>query len=239
MERVLREDKLLETAERLQKRIAKLFPESGLTQIAAEIVQITREAMARAERIRRPDLLLRGGLAFLALLAVAGVVKHFSSYNDSQTALRELLQFMDATKGAAAFMTGAAIFLVTLEVRLKRRRALRAIHELRAMAHIIDMHQLTKDPDRLGRKDEPLLVGAKVMDADLMGRYLNYCTELLAIVSKIGQLYVQDFPDSTAQSAVDHFESLATNLSEKIWQKIMILDRIRAAEGEEQASGEA
>ena len=143
------EDKLLETAERLQKRIAKLFPDSGLTQIAGEIVQITREAMARAEKIRRPDLLLRGGLALLALLAVAGVVKHFYSYNDSQTALRDLMQFMDTTKGAAAYMAGAAIFLVTLEVRLKRRRALKAIHE-RRYGYIIDSTSLP-DPDRLGR----------------------------------------------------------------------------------------
>ena len=28
-----------------------------------------------------------------------------------------------------------------------RKRALAAIHELRAMAHIVDMHQLTKDPE--------------------------------------------------------------------------------------------
>jgi hypothetical protein len=62
-----------------------------------------------------------------------------------------------------------------------------------------------------------------------MGRYLHYCTELLAIISKIGQLYVQDFPDATAVTSVDHFESLATGLSSKIWQKLMVLDRIRAA----------
>lgn len=66
------------------------------------------------------------------------------------------------------------------------------------------------------------------MDADAMGRYLHFCTELLAVVSKIGQSYVQDFPDATAQTAVDHFESLATGLSNKIWQKLMILDRIRS-----------
>ena len=47
-------------------------------------------------------------------------------------------------------------------------------------------------------------------------------------MSKIGQLYVQDFPDSAAVTAVDHFEGLATGLSNKIWQKLMILDRIRS-----------
>lgn len=234
MERVLREDKLLETVERLRKRISKPFPDSGLSQVAGEIVQITREAMERAASIRQPNLLLRGGLALLAILALLGVAQHFFG-KDFKTALDELVQFMDTTKGAAAYMAGAAIFLVTLEVRLKRRRALKAVHELRAMAHIIDMHQLTKDPDRLGQKAEPLMVGGQVMDAAMMSRYLNYCTELLAIISKIGQMYVQDFPDAIALTAVDHFENLATNLSEKIWQKIMILDRIRAEEEDEES----
>src|SRR5262249_26858904 len=112
--------------------------------------------------------------------------------------------------------------------RPKRRRAPQAVYELRAMAHLIDMHQVIKDPDRFGPPTQPIIVSGKPMDADAMGRYLHFCTELLAVVSKIGQLYVQDFPDATAQTAVDHFEGLATGLSSKIWQKLMILDRIRS-----------
>ena len=45
-------------------------------------------------------------------------------------------------------LVGAGVFfLMTLETRVKRRRALEAIRELRAIAHIVDMHQLTKDPE--------------------------------------------------------------------------------------------
>ena len=36
---------------------------------------------------------------------------------------------------------------------------------------------------------------------------------------------MQSFPDSQALAAVDQIESLTTELSQKIWQKIMILDR--------------
>lgn len=68
-----------------------------------------------------------------------------------------------------------------------------------------------------------------------MGRYLHFCTELLALVSKVGQLYVQDFPDATALAAVDQFENLATGLSQKTWQKIMILDQVRPDTGEGRA----
>jgi len=75
------------------------------------------------------------------------------------------------------------------------------------------------------------------MSFEEVGRYLHYSTELLAIVSKIGQLYVQDFPDVGAQTAVDNCERLATGLTSKIWQKIMILDRLRI-EKESDASAE-
>jgi hypothetical protein len=228
VKRQLREDKLLETVEQIRQRICERFPDSGLSQVAAEIVQITREALVRAETIRRPNLWLRAGLVLLGVIAAAGAVTYAETRTDQTPLLQTVLQFLDAAKGSAAVLTALAIFLVTLETRLKRRRALQAVRELRAMAHIIDMHQLTKDPDRFGHPTQPIVVSRRPMDADAMGRYLHFCTELLAVVSKIGQLYVQDFPDAAAQTAVDHFEGLATGLSSKIWQKLMILDRIRS-----------
>ncbi len=63
------------------------------------------------------------------------------------------------------------------------------------------------------------------MDPFELHRYLDYCSEMLALISKVGALYVQDFPDRAALDAVDQIENLATGLSRKIWQKIVILDR--------------
>jgi hypothetical protein len=94
------------------------------------------------------------------------------------------------------------------------------------------MHQLNKDPERAGSREGPLMESGRAMTGAEIGRYLHYCTELLGLVSKIGQLYVQDFPDATAQAAVDQFENLATGLSSKIWQKIMILDRFQTDAGD-------
>jgi hypothetical protein len=111
------------------------------------------------------------------------------------------------------------VFLVTLETRLKRSRAVAAILELRSLAHIIDMHQLSKDPDA------PTGAGGVAYTRPELLRYLRYCTEMLALVSKIGQLYVEDFSDGTTLAAVDQCENLATGLSQKIWQKIVILEQ--------------
>jgi hypothetical protein len=88
--------------------------------------------------------------------------------------------------------------------------------------------QRENDPELLGTSSQAVVVSGRSMNADSMGRYLHYCTELLALVSKIGQLYVQDFPYAPSVAAVDQFENLATGLSSKIWQKLMILDRVRS-----------
>ncbi|HUE38002.1 MAG TPA: hypothetical protein VMR29_00760, partial [Candidatus Binatia bacterium] len=56
-------------------------------------------------------------------------------------------------------------------------------------------------------------------------RYLDYCSEMLSIVSKIAALYVQDLRDTLTLSAVDEVESLTAGLSRKVWQKIAIIDR--------------
>ena len=231
MYRALKEDKLIETVEQLRKRISDRFPDSGLSRVADELVQVTRESVERAASIRRPNFWLRGGLVVIALLALGGILWHFVSSPDFKTAVQDSIGFLDAAKGVGLYLVAIAAFLITLEFRFKRRKALRAIHELRAMAHLIDMHQLNKDTERLGTPEGPTMENGRLMTADEVGRYLHSCSQLLAILSKVAQLYVQDFPDATAETAVDHFEGLATGLSGKIWQKIMILDRFHTTAG--------
>ena len=56
-----------------------------------------------------------------------------------------------------------------------------------------------------------------------MSRYLDYCSEMLSLIGKVAALYAQHIDDSVALAAVDGIESLTTNLSRKIWQKITML----------------
>ena len=128
-------------------------------------------------------------------------------------------------------------FLFTLEKRVKRKRALSAIHELRSIAHVIDMHQLTKDPDRVistkytATEDSPKFT----MDLFQLRRYLDYCSEMLSLTGKLAAVYVQNFDDDVALAAVNEVETVTTGLSQKIWQKIMIL---HDAEQEEEKSSD-
>jgi hypothetical protein len=125
-------------------------------------------------------------------------------------------------------LAGAAIwFVLTLEQRLKRSRTLAALYRLRAFAHVIDMHQLTKDPTMV-------LAGAPVTAASPerrmsefeLARYLDYCAEMLALTAKLAALYAGATTDERIMTAANEIEDLASNLGRKIWQKIMILSQL-------------
>jgi hypothetical protein len=221
-------ERILETVNRLRDRVVERFPESGLANVAGSLVTVADASLLRARWIARPQPLLRAIIAllivglialFIALIATIHVAPRVGGFG-------EFLQAIEAGVNDLIFMGAAIYFLLTLEGRTKRRRALLAIRELRALAHIVDMHQLTKDPDRIveGRSDTPSSPRPEMSRFELV-RYLDYCSEMLALISKIAALYVQDFDDSVTLAAVDEVETLTTGLSRKIWQKIMILDR--------------
>ena len=62
-----------------------------------------------------------------------------------------------------------------------------------------------------------------------LNRYLDYCSESLALISKIAALYVQGFQDPVLLDAVDDMEDLTAGFSRKIWQKITILEALGKA----------
>jgi hypothetical protein len=142
-----------------------------------------------------------------------------------------LVQGLEAALNITILLGAAALFLATVEVRIKRKRALKAIHELRALAHVIDMHQLTKDPERLRTHAQETASSPKrTLRGSELIRYLDYCSEMLSLIGKLAALYVQKFDDSVALVAVNEVEELTTGLSRKIWQKIMILNAFAAEE---------
>ena len=228
--RSLDADKITETAGVLASRVAERFPGSGLSKLAQELHAEARTAAETSRWLSAPLVWVRvlAAAAILLMLAAAGAtlfalnqrVALFSSVAD-------FLQGLDALVNEVVLIGVAIYFLVNLEKRLKRTRALEALHALRSMAHIIDMHQLTKDPERLTgpRADTPSSPERRMTAFELV-RYLDYCSEMLAIVSNEAALYVQDFHDPVTLAAVDEVQDLTTGLSQKVWQKIMVLDRM-------------
>jgi hypothetical protein len=228
MYRSLNPDHIVQTVTQLRERIQEQFPGSGLGKVSDELQSIGNEAVARADWIAKPLLPLRIAIGFLVALIAAILFLAIAHMNVpvKWESFSDFVQAIEAGINDLVFVGLAIFFLVTFEARIKRRRALKAIHELRSLAHIIDMHQLTKDPDvvlNLGptTKTSP----KRTMTKSELSRYLDNCSEMLSLIGKIAALYVQRFDDPVALSAVDEIEGLTTSLSRKMWQKIMIVNQ--------------
>ena len=233
MYRSLNSEKIVDTIEILRRRIDERFPDSGLGKVCRELLTIARESQERSAWIARPHKTLRVITWLVLILMVSGlaVILTSAAWPRGGFELVGLVQGLEAAINITILLGAAALFLATVEVRIKRKRALKAIHELRALAHVIDMHQLTKDPDRLRAQGQETASSPKrTLSAPELTRYLDYCSEMLSLIGKLAALYVQKFDDPVALAAVNEVEELTTSLSRKIWQKIMILDAFLAEE---------
>ncbi|MFG0295730.1 MAG: hypothetical protein ACF8PG_07465 [Maioricimonas sp. JB045] len=228
--------RIIETTERLCRRVRERFPKAGLNEVGARLQAIAEQAHIRSQEIARPILWVRVVTAAV-ILGIAGTFAatvyqagEFVEAGERMT-VAELIQVLEAGLNDIVLIGASIFFLVTLENRLKRLKALKAIHELRSLSHIIDMHQLTQDPERVLAKGPATASSPKTtMTRFELNRYLDYCSEMLALTGKVAALYVQRFEDPQAVAAVNDIETLTSGLSRKIWQKIMMLN---AASGKE------
>ena len=219
-------NKLIETIERLTRRVGERFPNAGLYQVARQLLAMANQAKARAEMVARPLLWVRVGITLLLVVIIVGIISAFSAIDLQVTEFNffEVVQAVEAVINEIILLGAGIFFLITLETRIKRSRALKALNELRAIAHVIDMHQLTKDPEYILQRgfDTPSSPARTMTDYEL-SRYLDYCSEMLSLTGKLAVLYIQQFDDAIVLNSVNELESLTTDLSRKIWQKLMIL----------------
>ena len=221
---------ILRTAERLEQRIRERFPDASLSKLAARLAEITRESITEVDRLRRPNIPLRIGVSLLLLagLSVLAIAVRHLHVNFQVTAFAELMQATEATLGILFFLSTGVFFFFKLEDRLKRDRTLRMVHKLRTVAHIVDMHQLTKDPEAILMGAPPTASSPQRTLSEIeLRRYLDYSCELLALVGKVGALYAEGLADPVILDAVDDLEDLTAGLIGKIWQKLVIMDRRR------------
>ena len=224
--RSLDPEKIICTLDLLAQRIGERFPHTGLERVSHELADIARHTSASVTAIARPNLLIRGfvaavlatGLGLLAWLALLAIGLETSSE------LTNIMQGLDSATSMLLVLGGLALYLSTLESRWRRERAMKSLYELRAIIHVIDMHQLTKDPSAYGA---PRMSSSpdRSMSSHQLLRYLGYCSELLSLASKVSALYADKLRDPAIVDAVGDIERLTAHLGQKIWQKIELVQQ--------------
>ena len=227
----LDEKRILATATLLHQRIEERFEGSSLARAAGEIEASMRATAGRIERLGQPFWPLRVLSVSLLALTILSLGYGFLgaidwSSLDGSLSFADFVGLLEPSLGSSVFIGAFFVFVLSIERRWKHQRVLTAIGELRSLIHVVDMHQLTKDPERLTHHgpDTPSSP-TRTMTRFQLGRYLQYCSEMLSTISKVAALYAQAFPDPVILTAADQVETLASGLSRKIWQKLDLLGR--------------
>lgn len=220
---------IIRTIERLAARIDARFPGSGLSRVGRDLAGLSRDAAREADSLGEPNWNIRVavGIVIAVMVGTAGIALYraFAAFGDASVSFgaADMFQTIESLINDIIFLGIAVFFLATIESRIKRKKALERLHQLRSVAHIVDMHQLTKDPDHLLKEPRNGENTARTMTRDELTRYLDYCGELLSLTGKMAALFVQRFSDSLVMQSVNEIEDLTTGLSRKIWQKITLL----------------
>lgn len=226
-------ERLILTTEMLADRVCERFPDSSLAKVGRGLYEIAEETDRTVRWISKPSLGFRIFiLTVIAILTIAlfGAIAKLK-LQDHDLSFVDWVQMSEALLNVVVLIGAAIIFLVSIENRTKRSKVIRSINKLRSIAHVIDMHQLTKDPNVYGlEKHRTKTSPERDLTPFELERYLDYCSEMLSITSKIAFLYIQNFDDPVCVDAVNDLENLCTGLSRKIWQKIIILSKYKSGE---------
>jgi len=122
------------TIAQLSNRVKERFPDGNLIQACDELLRLSRDTKLRAEWIGSPIISLRIVATILISLIAVALVSAFSQLNLSSGRLDVVVfvYFLNAGMNNIVISAAVVFFLITIEARVKRRRSLLAIHELRS-----------------------------------------------------------------------------------------------------------
>lgn len=225
---------LVDAAIELSQRISAEFPKRGITKEAHELARDAESFVQEAESLSRKGvtyyaiwlLVILGlgswlGTTSLMLLRIWTLVEQKQESMD----LFQSMQGIDSGIHIAVSAALVIFFVATLERRRKRRIAFNGLNSLLNFAHVIDSHQTDKDPTAFASGLPRVGVPTKIpLDPPQLLRYLDYCSEMLSLVRRFAALYGQESGDTVIAESVDNIADLTSSLSNKIWQKITILN---------------
>lgn len=218
-----------QTVHRLEGRIRARFPDRNLGNAAKELGRMVpeistgfTESKERRSRLRWMSRAASLLIVVLVLIALGLALSDAISTGTEHTF--DWVTLVESLVNDVIFATIAVIFLWALPERLERRALLDMLHKLRSQAHVVDMHQLDKDPEQANPDYTPTPMSpARRMNAEDLHHYFDYCSELVSLIAKTAALCAERTSDPVVLNTVSEIETLAAQMSQKIWQKISLL----------------
>ncbi len=211
----------------LQQRIRSRFPDRGLWEVCGELAALVDEVGSEGgisrRRIRAARVLSRLAIVLIVVFLAVTILLAAADIWADPDAIGpiDFLPLLETVINNVVFAGLAVFFLIAVPERMERARVMRLLHRLRSLAHVIDMHQLTKVPERLERGSRA--DGGLDLSREQLRHYLDYCTEMLSLVGKTAALFAEDTTDGEVIDGVEGIETLTSDMARKVWQKIAII----------------
>jgi hypothetical protein len=220
---------IAQAATKLEGRIRARLPGRRLADVAhhlAEVVPgisgIFDDSYARYGRTRIASRVASVVIVVLTVLALAFALKDVVVQGTDRSV--DWVPLVESTVNDVVFAAIAVFFLWALPERRERRTLLLQLHRLRSLAHVVDMHQLDKDPEQARADYVPTPMSPpNRMTAEELHHYFDYCSELVSLVAKTAALCAEHSSDPVVLGTVSDLETLTAQMSQKIWQKISLL----------------
>ena len=216
-------DKVTAAIELLRLRVQERFPTANLLNVCNELKELSNNAKANIQHLNKPYVYFRIIFSFLIILTIVLItytIWHISS-QDLPSNFQSFIATSEALMNELVMIGAAFYFIGKFENSLKQKKILYALQELRTIIHVIDLHQLTKDPAPILQNNSEHSPERALSKSEL-NSYLDYCSEMLSLTSKVAATYGFNCNDQIVLETIHNIEVLSGTLSNKIWQKITI-----------------
>ena len=214
------------TLSQLHQRIVAAMPGRHLADVVDQVRQVV-VGIEKRTRTARWHAAVRiaswAAVTVLVVLIVAAAVSAVRAGLGAEDDVHgfEWLGVVESGVNDVVFAAVAIWFLRSVPERIERRRMLRILYRLRSLAHVTDMHQMSKHTPG-ERTGEDTILPHRVMDEASLVRYLEFCSDLLSLTAKAAALCGEDTTDAVVLDTVSEIETLTASMSRKIWQKISL-----------------
>jgi len=184
-------NKIIQTIEKLEMRISERFPQADLQQVCHDFLDLSKTSKKAIEWIDKPNIWLRiltYGIISIALIGIIYSILIIDLPMDKFSIIN-IVSMLETIVNETILLGAAIFFLITIENRIKRSRAIKSLNKFRALAHVVDMHQLTKDPHMINEvchQDTNNSPDRTFTKFELQ-RYLDYCSEMLSLIKTVAR----------------------------------------------------
>ena len=133
MHNELKFSKVIETISQLERRIIDRFPNSGLLNVCHGLHETAIDAQHKASVISKPNKYIRIGVVSTIVLFFLILIFSITLFDwqFKKPDVTVVIQMTEALINEIILLGVAIFFLVSLEVRVKRKLALKALYQLR------------------------------------------------------------------------------------------------------------